>query len=49
MVSMIPEGTPPIDDKIARILLAKGYSAGIIAEFLDAVIEELIDADYRER
>ena len=49
MASMIPPGTPPIDDQIARVLLAKGYSVGVIAEHLDAVVEELIDADYRTR
>jgi hypothetical protein len=49
MVAMIPPDTPPIDDQIARILLAKGYTVGNIAEHLDAVIEELINADYRTR
>jgi hypothetical protein len=49
MVALIPPDTPPIDDQIARILLAKGYTVGNIAEHLDAVIEELINADYRTR
>ena len=38
MVALIPADTPPIDDQIARILLAKGYMPGVIAEHLDAVV-----------
>ena len=49
MVAMIPDGTEPSDDQVARVLLAKGYTVGIIAEYLDEVVEELIDADYRAR
>ena len=43
MVAMLPEGTPPDDAEVARLLLARGYTAGMIAEHLDAVIEALID------
>ena len=49
MIALIPPDTPPIDYQIARILLAKGYTPGVIAEHLDDVVEELIDADYRTR
>ena len=42
MVAMLPDGTPPDDAEVARVLLAKGYTAGMIAEHLDAVIEAII-------
>jgi SOS response regulatory protein OraA/RecX len=41
MVATIPEGTPPDDAEIARVLLAKGYTVGMIAEHLDAVVEAM--------
>ena len=41
MVDLIPPDTPPIDDQIARVLLAKGCSSWMIAEYLDEVIAQL--------
>jgi SOS response regulatory protein OraA/RecX len=41
MVATIPEGTLPDDAEIARVLLAKGYTVGMIAEHLDAVVEAM--------
>jgi hypothetical protein len=48
MVSLIPPDTPPIDDQIARILLAKGYTPGVIAEHLDAVVFVIFDRHFIE-
>ena len=43
MVDLIPPDTPPIDDQIARVLLAKGYTPGLIAEYLDDVVFAVAD------
>jgi hypothetical protein len=48
MVALIPEGTPPVDDQIARILLAKGYTPGVIAEHLDDVVFVIFDRHLAE-
>ena len=42
MVACIPEGTPPDDAEVAKALLAKGYTAGMIAEHLDEIVEAIL-------
>jgi hypothetical protein len=48
MVALIPADTPPIDDQIARILLAKGYTPGVISEHLDDVVLKIFDRNFVE-